>query len=1135
RVGPVSCETDRARFLGRGRTLRDPVALEQDGALAGTTGAVLDPIFALRTRVRIEPGASVSVTFTTLIATSRERAFELAGRYHDPHAAQRALDLAWTSSQLELRELGLTPADATVFQELAGHLVFGSPAARAPEAELRQNRGSQPRLWAHGISGDWPIVLASITAGEGIATLRQVLAAHQYWRRRGMTVDLVILNAHATTYQAELEAEIAAAIADLSPVGTLDRPGGVFLRRRDHLEATDLLMIRATARVLIPCDSRSLGRIVQAMRSEPDSAGPDAGPLPSQPRRAERSSAPVGDPPWRLSAESPVPPEPPGGGDGAAVAERDAGAPAAPSFANGLGGLTPDADYEIRVAGDRLPPAPWVNVIANPHGGFIVSERGAGFTWAENSYFFRVTPWHNDPVADPPTEVIYLRDEATGELWCPTPAPVRTERPYTIRHAPGASTFRHRHHEIATHLRLGMAPDRAVKCAVLEITNRGTAPRRLTMTAYAEWTLGVRRERTQAHVLTRFEAESGAIFARNSFDPQYAEWVGFHAISEAVTSHTGDRREFLGRNGTLGAPKALAALAGEVGSLSDTTGAGLDPCSALQCDLVLAPAETRRVVVLLGAAPDAAQARQAIADCLAPARAVSALAASAAAWDTRLSQITVRTPDPSFDAIQNRWSLYQALGCRMWARSGLYQSSGAYGFRDQLQDVMAFVYAEPGIARAHILRAAARQFLEGDVQHWWHPETGRGVRTRFSDDLVWLPYVVDHYLRVTGDRSVLAEQVPFLRMRELRPDEHEVYDLPEVAAERATVHEHCVRALRRAATTGAHGLPLIGGGDWNDGMNRVGSEGRGESVWLAWFLIATLRSYAVQAEHQGDRPLADEFRGRADRYALAVEAEGWDGAWYRRAYFDDGTPLGSHTGDECRIDSLAQSWSVISGAGDPQRQAQAMEAVERHLVRDEARLIQLLDPPFDATPHDPGYIRGYLPGVRENGAQYTHAALWVVLATALRGDGDRAFELYQMLNPLTHTRTPAEVETYKVEPYVVAADVYTARGRLGRGGWTWYTGSASWMYRVGLESILGLTKRGDSLAFKPAVPAHWPEFSLVYRHGRSSYSIVVRHPARVTPDSAEVVLDGRRLAGSSIPLVDDGGRHEVVVWGLPCD
>ncbi len=1127
RVGRVSCETDRARFQGRGRSVRDPVALETDGDLSGTTGAVLDPIFALRTRVRIDPGQSASVAFTTLIATSRERAFEMAGRYHDSHAAQRALDLASTSSLVELRELGLTPADATVFQELAGDLYFGNAAARAPEAELRQNQGSQPRLWAHGISGDWPIVLATISGTEGIPTLRQVLAAHRYWQRRGMTVDLVILNAHPTTYQADLEAEIATAVHGLNQAAVLDRPGGVFLRRRDLLGAADLLMIRATARLLIACDGRPLGR-TETLKPTRDAATADESQSMMRPRRAERSSFPVLGLPWRLltgllapdrdtreSGELPS--------DGPVTRH-----PTALRSDNGYGGLNPAGDYEIRVAGDQLPPAPWVNVIANQAGGFIVSERGAGFTWVENSHFFRLTPWHNDPIGDPPTEVLYLRDEATGEIWSPTPAPVRTKDPYLVRHAPGTTSFLHDHGSLATDLRFGMAPDQAVKCAVLRITNRGAAPRHLTLTAYAEWTLGVSREQTQHQVVTSFEPGSRSILARNSFDPRYAEWIGFHTISEPVTSHTGDRREFLGRNGTLAAPAALVTG----GDLSGATGAGLDPCAALQCEFTLAPGEVRDIVVLLGAMPGLAEARQAIENFGDPVRATAAIGAGTDAWDTRLSQITVQTPEPLFDAIQNRWALYQTLACRMWARSGLYQSSGAYGFRDQLQDSMALVYAEPGLARDHILRAAARQFIEGDVQHWWHPESGRGTRTRFSDDLVWLPYVVDHYVRVTGDRSVLEEMVPFLTMRALRPDEEEIHDLPEVAAERATVHEHCVRALRRAATEGVHGLPLIGGGDWNDGMNRVGIEGRGESVWLAWFLITTLRSYALQAEARGDQVVADECRAKADKYRVAVEAHGWDGEWYRRAYFDDGTPLGSRASDECRIDSIAQSWSVISGAGDPSRQAQAMAAVEHHLVRTEARVIQLLDPPFNRMQQDPGYIKGYLPGVRENGAQYTHASLWVVLATALRGHGDRAFELFQMLNPFTHSRTRDAVDVYKVEPYVVAADVYTAKGRIGRGGWTWYTGSASWLYRVGLENILGLKKRGDSLTFEPAVPAGWPEFSVVYRHGRSTYSIVVRNPARVKSGTAEVVLDGRRMDGATIPLVDDGEHHAVVVTGL---
>jgi cyclic beta-1,2-glucan synthetase len=590
-----------------------------------------------------------------------------------------------------------------------------------------------------------------------------------------------------------------------------------------------------------------------------------------------------------------------------------------------------------------------------------------------------------------------------------------------------------------------------------------------------------------------------------------------------VTSHTADRREFLGRNGTAADPAALR------NELAGATGAGIDPCAALRCVLELAAHETREIVVVLGAAEGEEAARRMVAEYRDVSRAAAAVSRTVDDWTQRLSVITVRTPEPSFDVMLNRWTLYQALACRMWGRSALYQSSGAYGFRDQLQDAMAFVYAEPGVAREHILRASGRQFVEGDVQHWWHPHSGRGVRTRFSDDLAWLPYVVDHYVRVTGDASVLDESVPFLTMRALEPHEHEVYDLPQVSDDRADVYEHCLRALRKACTTGAHGLPLIGIGDWNDGMNRVGVEGRGESVWLAWFLVTTLRGFAGHVEARGDVEVAADLRRRAEAYATAVEAHGWDGDWYRRAYFDDGTPLGSAESDECRIDSIAQSWSVISGAADPERQTRAMRSLEEHLVDEDARLLKLLTPPFDKTPHDPGYIKGYLPGVRENGAQYTHAALWAVLAVALRGDGDRAFELFQMLNPLTHGATPEDVATYKVEPYVVAADVYTAAGHVGRGGWTWYTGSASWMYRLGVETILGFTKRGDTLVIEPRVPAAWPEFTIEYRYGPTTYVIVVHDPAGIRHGEAEVTLDGRTLDGSDIPLVDDGLRHTVAV------
>ncbi|MEJ2503144.1 MAG: hypothetical protein P8177_07460, partial [Gemmatimonadota bacterium] len=794
-------------------------------------------------------------------------------------------------------------------------------------------------------------------------------------------------------------------------------------------------------------------------------------------------------------------------------------------FDNGLGGLDATGDYVIRGAGDAVPPAPWGNVIAHERGGFIVSERGAGCTWADSSYFFRLTPWHNDPVSDPISDVLYLQDEASGDLWSATPAPLGHDTGYTVRHGAGESVFEAERGGIATRLTLGMAADEPVRLSVLRVTNRDTAERRIRLTAYVEWTLGAQRERTLHHVRTAFEPALGAVFARNHFDPQFHDHVAFCALSEPVTGHTGDRRAFLGRNGSVQAPAALRG-----GPLAGATGTGLDPCAALQCALVLAPGETREVVVSLGAAATDAEARRLVTRFRGLDEAVAAAARTVEQWRQRLSVITVRTPDPAFDALLNRWLPYQTLACRMWARSALYQSSGAYGFRDQLQDALAIVHAEPALAREHILRAAARQFPEGDVQHWWHPHTGAGVRTRFSDDLAWLPWVVAEYVTRTGDDAVLDEYVPFLTMRPLEPGQDEIYDLPGTSDEHGSVYEHCLRALRRASTSGPHGLPLIGTGDWNDGMNRVGVEGRGESVWLAWFLIATLRAFAARAAQRGDGEVAGELRRQAESYVAAVETHGWDGEWYLRAFFDDGTPLGSSDGDECRIDSIAQSWSVISRAGRPERQARAMRALEEHLVDEDSRVIRLLTPPFDESPNDPGYIKGYLPGVRENGAQYTHAAAWAVLATARLGGGGRAFELFQMLNPLLRTRTPEEVATYKVEPYVIAADVYTAPGHVGRGGWTWYTGAAGWMYRVGLEAILGFDRRGDVLRITPRVPRAWPELTIDYRFGTARYTIVVDEPGTFADGArTEVTLDGRVLAAPEIPLVDDGRAHRVLV------
>jgi cyclic beta-1,2-glucan synthetase len=1097
-VGAATCETDRAKFVGRGRSVRNASALDEGAELSGTVGAVLDPIFSLRVRVRIPPGGSAHVAFTTFITEKRERAIELADLYHDPYSARRALDLSWAQAQAELRDLGIAPADAALYQDLAGHLMFPHPGFRPAQSAVEENRLGQQALWALGISGDWPILLATIESSVGLPSIRQLLRTHHYWRLKGITCDLVILNMHPATYMQELSDELLATTMASSEAGLLDRPGGVFIKRVDLLRPEDVTLLNAMARVQVNCDGLGLGNFLEFPGVEDR--------YPPKLEIMNRDIVPLGTTPVHAETADP--------GTGLQ------------SF-NGLGGFNKDGEYEIHLTGSDLPPAPWINVVGNPAGGFCVSETGSGVTWAKNSFFYRITPWHNDPVRDPSSDCVFLRDDSTGDLWTATPSPIRQPTPYRVRHSAGYSVFDHTHKGLSSSLRVGVDENDPVKISVLTLRNEGRARKKLTLTWYLEWVLGVSREQTQYQIRTAFDEKTQSMFARNYFAAEFAETIAFASMSERVAYYTADRREFLGRNGTISSPAAL-----ERAGLSGAIGATIDPCCAMQVSVTLDAGESRDIVMLLGAADGEQAVREIIARHRPADAARRSVDTNVAAWERRLATIKIRTPVPTFDLIANRWALYQALSCRMWARSALYQSSGAFGFRDQLQDVMAFVYSEPGIAREHIIRSAGRQFVEGDVQHWWHPHSGRGVRTRFSDDLVWLPYVADHYVNIACDPAIFDVQAPYLTMRQLNPDEQELYDLPKESGESGSIYDHCVRALRKACTKGVHGLPLIGSGDWNDGMNRVGIEGRGESVWLAWFLIATLRRFAVHADARRDISVRDELLTKASEYADAVERAAWDGEWYRRAYFDDGSPLGSRTSDECKIDSIAQSWSLISRAGQHDRTRQAMQSLNKYLVRDDARLIMLLTPPFDKTTHDPGYIQGYLPGVRENGAQYTHAALWAVLATALQGEGNRAFELFQMLNPITHSNTAAGVEIYKVEPYVVAADIYTATGHLGRGGWTWYTGSASWIYRIAVEAILGFQQRGERLFVEPCIPAEWKEFTVEYRYRSATYAITVQNPDGVQRGRAELTVDGLSVE-DGISLVDDGKTHNVTALLRP--
>ena len=1090
RVGAVQYETDRNRFLGRGHTAADPVAVVEDRPLSNTVGAVLDPVFSLRQRVRLQPGETARVSFTTALASSREEALVLADKYHDPSIFERAARLAWTQSQVEMRHHNVDADEAHLFQRLAGRVLYADPSLRPRPHVLALNTKAQSSLWPYGISGDLPIVIVRVSRDEDVDVVRQLLRGHEYLRLKGLTIDLVILNDHPPTYAQELQDGLLAMIRASGSQALQDKSGGVFLRRTDIMPEADRILLHAAARVIIVPERGTLAE--QLTRREIEE------PLPADfdPRAPERVYA-------EAAVETPE-----------------------LSFFNGLGGFSQDGrEYVTVLRAGQWTPAPWTNVVANEHDfGFQVTESGGGYTWSVNSRENRLTPWSNDAVSDPPGEAIYLRDEESGAVWTPTPLPVRGDDPYVVRHGQGYTVFEHTSHGITQELLLFAPLDASVKISVLRLRNRTDETRRLSVTSYSELVLGVERGASAPFIITEFDQESGAIFARNPYNNEFAARVAFAAASTPKITFTCDRKEFLGRNGAPARPAALGRAA-----LSNRAGAGPDPCAAIQTVVELAPGASHEVVFLLGETETREEAR-AIVERFRRLPAVNeAFERVLARWDEVLETIEVRTPDAALDTILNRWLPYQTLACRVLARSAFYQSGGAYGFRDQLQDVMALVYARPDLTRAQILRAAAHQFREGDVQHWWHPPTGRGVRTRFSDDLLWLPYVTSFYLGVTGDAGLLDEVVPFLEAPPLEPGVDESYTQPAVSQESASLYEHCVRTLDRSLAVGPHGLPLMGSGDWNDGMNRVGHEGRGESVWVGWFLHTVLEWFAPVCEARGDAARLARYREHLTKLKQALEAEAWDGDWYRRAYFDDGTPLGSAQNEECRIDSIAQSWGVISGAADRARAARAMAAVEQHLIRRGDGLIMLFTPPFDRSALDPGYIKGYVPGVRENGGQYTHAAIWTVIAYALLGDGDRAGELFALLNPINHASTRAGLHKYKVEPYVAAADVYAVWPHTGRGGWTWYTGSSGWMYRAGLESILGFQLRGARLKIDPCVPRWWREFEIQYRHGATRYHIKVENPHGVSRGIAALEVDGVAQGTDDLPLADDGARHNVRV------
>ncbi|WP_079217757.1 GH36-type glycosyl hydrolase domain-containing protein [Herbaspirillum robiniae] len=1111
-IEETSYETDRLAFLGRANTPVSPDALRRAGPLSGTAGSVLDPIMAIRHRITLAPGQPVTIDMVIGAASTRDACLGLAEKYQDRHLGTRVVELAWTHNQVVLRQLNASEADAQLYARLASSVIYANSLLRADVAILARNQRGQSALWSYSISGDLPIVLVQVGDLANVELVRQLVQAHAYWRSKGLAVDLVIWNEDHAGYRQVLQEQILGLISSVTGAHAIDRPGGIFVRHLDQISDEDKALFQSVARIILSDRNGSLAEQLN-QRERPE---------PRLPLLTVRS-------PLSFDAEDRV--------DSSDPATPSNHVAAAPLFWNGTGGFNIDGD-EYHIVTDQVhrTPAPWSNVIANAHFGTVISESGQAYSWSDNAHEFRLTPWNNDPVSDGGGEAFYLRDEYNGRCWSPAPFPKCGEGQYLTRHGFGYSVFEHYEDGLTSELTVYVALDAAIKYSILRVRNESGRQRQLSATGYVEWVLGDLRAKTAMHVTTEIDPVTGALFARNHYNTEFPHRLAFFDV-DAVKSVSADRQEFIGRNRALDDPAALKRQ-----RLSGKSGAGLDPCGALQVAFELSPGQERELVFVLGAAdtretdPVALLTRH-----RGSAAAAEGLQAVRRYWKRTLGAIRITTPEPAVDLLANGWLLYQTLACRMWARSGFYQSGGAFGFRDQLQDAMALVHCEPQLLRSHLLLCAGHQFLEGDVQHWWHPPIGRGVRTHCSDDYLWLPLAACRYIVVTGDIGVLQESVPFLEGRALGADEDSYYDLPLRSTQSGSLYQHCVRAIRHGLRFGVHGLSLMGSCDWNDGMDKVGHQGRGESIWLSFFFYEVMMRFADVATTCGDEEFAMHCREQAELLRRNIEANGWDGEWYLRAYFDDGSPLGSAANAECSIDSISQSWSVLSGAGMPGRSRAAMDAVSRRLVHEQHGVVQLLDPPFDQSDQNPGYIRGYVPGVRENGGQYTHAAIWAAMAFARMGDGRSAWTVMRMINPLMHACNAEEVDVYKVEPYVMAADVYAAAPHVGRGGWTWYTGSAGWMYRLLIESLLGLEVLGEVLSVRPCLPAEWSSYRLDYRYHSTLYRLAIVQRSMAEQDVAQemeqtgpelsyrYVVDGVLQTAPSIRLIDDGQVHRVEI------
>lgn len=1085
-IGNIQVETDRNQLIGRGHDLRSPITLNDNKTLSNTIGPVLDPILSHRLRFKLEPGKSSEISFVSAISENEELLMTLIDKYATPDTIEGAFNLAKIRSQMETRYLNLDATELELYQDMITDILFGSTSRIAHREILEKNTKGQSSLWKYGISGDHAQVLVVLNRTSATQILNEALKAQDYWRRLDLKVDLIILSDEAYSYSNPLFQIISDIVQSSQTSENPNQFRDVFILDKNKLQEEDIPLLYASSRVILIGDGRTMKEQVIRFDQVPEES---VKPSFKIPHLYEQPSLKL---------------------------------PELILF-NGLGGFSQTGDeYIIRLEKDQNTPAPWINVIANPEFGFLVSESGSSTTWAENSHESKITPWSNDAVSDTPGEVLYLHDDEEDETWTISALPIREDETYIITHGFGYSVFEHTSHGIKQRNTVFVPIDETVKLNIINLKNISDQKRTLSLTLYMKPVLGSDDQNNHLMVKTRLIDQDILILE----NPQSISFEGKKVFMDAsVKSRTwcSNRDSFFGSGGLI-SPDSLHEP-----RLSGQLGTGFDMCGALQIKLTLDPNESREIIFMMGVAKSDMEVQDLCETYRQEGKATESLIRVKSFWKDKLNQVQVKTPSISMDLLLNGWLQYQTIACRLWARSGFYQSGGATGFRDQLQDSLAITHIWPELSRRQILNHASHQFLEGDVQHWWHDPQGAGVRTRISDDLLWLPYVACEYVRISGDTSIWEENSPFLNAPPLGESEDDRYSQPDVSHIRASLYEHCILAIDASKHLGEHGLPLMGSGDWNDGMNRVGNKGKGESIWLAWFLVSVLNLFIPLCALRNDHDRANEYIQIRNDLIQSIEKDGWDGKWYRRAYFDNGQVLGSNQNSECKIDSIAQSWAVLSNAANPQRAIQALQSLEEYLIDKENGLMRLLTPPFNSDEFEPGYIKGYLPGIRENGGQYTHAAAWAIIAFAQLGQGNKALESFDLINPMNHTGNFRDYSRYKVEPYVMAADVYSVYPHNGKGGWTWYTGSSGWMIRAGLEYILGFKKTGESLIIDPTIPTYWDSYSLSYRYLSSTYMIKIENPDGLNKGIKKVFIDGKLISGNQIPLVDDGMIHEVSV------